>query len=62
MLHIFGRMAPGMTVAQAQTELEEIRGHAALGIPGLLSLRPGLHHLGDLLHDELTKGLAPCCS
>ena len=59
MLHIFGRMAPGMTVAQAQTELEGIAGTLRSEYPASYPSGQGFTISATSLHDELTKDARP---
>ena len=59
MLHIFGRMAPGMTVVQAQTELEGIAGTLRSEYPASYPSGQGFTISATSLHDELTKDARP---
>ena len=59
MLHIFGRMAPATTVAQAQTELEGIAGTLRSEYPAAYPSGQGFTISATSLHDELTKDARP---
>jgi putative ABC transport system permease protein len=59
MLHIFGRMAPAITVAQAQTELEGIAGTLRSEYPAAYPSGQGFTISATSLHDELTKDARP---
>ena len=59
MLHIFGRMAPATTVAQAQTELEGIAGTLRSEYPAAYPPGQGFTISATSLHDELTKDARP---
>jgi putative ABC transport system permease protein len=59
MLHIFGRMAPATTVAQAQTELEGIANTLRSEYPAAYPSGQGFTISATSLHDELTKDARP---
>ena len=59
MLHLFGRMAPATTVAQAQTELEAIAGTLRSEYPAAYPSGQGFTISATSLHDELTKDARP---
>ncbi len=59
MLHLFGRMAPATTVAQAQTELEGIAGTLRSEYPAAYPSGQGFTISATSLHDELTKDARP---
>jgi putative ABC transport system permease protein len=59
MLHVFGRMAPATTVAQAQTELEGIAGTLRSEYPAAYPSGQGFTISATSLHDELTKDARP---
>jgi predicted permease len=59
MLHIFGRMAPATSVAQAQAELEGIAGTLRSEHPAAYPSGQGFTISATSLHDELTKDARP---
>ena len=60
MLHLFGRLAPGVTLDRAQTELEGIAGTAARpSTPRPIPRAQGFTIRAASLHDELTGKARP---
>jgi putative ABC transport system permease protein len=59
MLHIFGRLAPGIPVAQAQTELEGIASTLRSEYAASYPSGQGFTISATSLHDELTKDARP---
>jgi putative ABC transport system permease protein len=59
MLHLFGRMAPGTAVGQAQKELEAIAGTLRAEYPAAYPSGQGFTITATSLHDELTREARP---
>ena len=59
MLTLFGRLAPGVTATQAQTELDAIAKRLHGEYPGRLPRRPGLRHRRHPAPGELTAQARP---
>ena len=60
LLHLFGRLSPSTTLAQAQSELDRDRDRGAEREPGRISRRTqGFAIEVASLHDELTKAAKP---
>jgi hypothetical protein len=59
-LTIFGRLKPGVTLAQANAELKVIRRQYAMAIPTMLDAKPKTPVEVTAMKDDLVEMCAPC--